>query len=53
MKVKITKDWAGYSKGDTVEVEDKDALKKGFETKLFEGKMPKAEVEETEEEVKQ
>lgn len=50
MKVKITKDWAGYSKGDTVEVEDKDALKKGFKIKLFEGKMPKEELEEKEEE---
>jgi len=43
MKVKITKDWAGYSKGDTAEVTDKDTLKKGFEIKLFEGKMPKEE----------
>ena len=46
MKVKITKDWAGYSKGETVEVTDKDALKKGFKIKLFEGKMPKEEGEE-------
>jgi hypothetical protein len=47
MKVKITKDWAGYSKGDTVEIKDKDVLKKGFEIKLFEGKMPKEEDDET------
>ena len=47
MKVKITKDWAGYSKGDTVEITDKSVIAKGFAIKLFEGKAPK-EVEETE-----
>ncbi len=47
MKVKITKDWAGYSKGDTVEVTDKSVIKKGFEIKLFEGKAPKEGEEET------
>lgn len=46
MKVKLTKDWADYSKGDTVEVTDKSVIKKGFEIKLFEGKEPKEEVVE-------
>ena len=49
MKVKITKDWAGYSKGETLEIKDKDVLKKGFEIKLFEGKMPKENQEPEEE----
>lgn len=41
MKVKLTKDWAQYSKGETVEVTDVAVLTKGFEIKLFEGKCPK------------
>lgn len=49
MKLKITKDWAGYSKGDTVEVTDKDVIKKGFKIKLFEGKEPKEGDEEPKE----
>ena len=35
MKVTLLKDWAGYSKSEVVEIEDKDVLKKGFEIKLF------------------
>jgi hypothetical protein len=36
MEVKLLKDWANYKKGETVEVEDKDVLERGFEIGLFE-----------------
>jgi hypothetical protein len=36
MQVKLLKDWAGYKKSALIEIDDKDALKKGFEIKLFE-----------------
>lgn len=36
MEVKLLKDWAGYKKSAIIEINDKDALEKGFEIKLFE-----------------
>lgn len=36
MQVKLLKDWAGYKKSALIEIDDKDALEKGFEIKLFE-----------------
>lgn len=35
MKVELSKDWAGYKKSAIIEIEDKDALKKGLEIGLF------------------
>ncbi len=34
-KVKLTKDWAGFKKGDTYETNDESVLKKGYELGLF------------------
>jgi hypothetical protein len=50
MKLEITKDWAGFSKGDFVEITDRTVIKKGFEIKLFKGKEPKEEEEDLKEE---
>lgn len=36
MQVKLLKDWAGYKKSALIEIDDKDALEKGIEIKLFE-----------------
>jgi len=36
MQVKLLKDWAGYKKSALIEINDKDALDKGFKIKLFE-----------------
>jgi len=41
VEVKLLKDWAGYKKSAIIEITDKDALKKGFEIKLFEEIKPK------------
>lgn len=38
MIVKLTKDWAGFKKGETYETKDESVLQKGFELKLFEAK---------------
>jgi len=36
MKLKLTKDWAGFKKGDTYETTDQTVIDKGFELGLFE-----------------
>lgn len=43
MEVKLLKDWDVYKKGETIEVEDKDVLSKGFEIELFEKAKEKKE----------
>lgn len=41
MEVRLLKDWAGYKKSAIIEITDKDALRVGFEIKLFEEIKPK------------
>ena len=43
MEVKLTKNWAGYKKSETIEVTDENVIKKGFEIGLFE----KVKIKET------
>lgn len=40
MKLKLTKDWADYKKGESIDIDDQSVIDKGFELGLFE--KPKA-----------